>query len=77
MTVRKNFLFEDEIAEHLEVMALKKGVSQSEFVRGLIEKEYEEYSIEEKLQAFYNFAGSGNGLWGDLTIQEVKANREY
>ncbi len=74
MTVRKNFLFEEDVAEHLEKIAKKKGTTQTEIVKELIESEYEEYSKEEKLEAIYAFADSGNGLWGDLTIQKVKAN---
>ena len=74
MTIRKNFLLDEEIAEHLEKMAKQKGVTQTEVVKNLIEKEYEECSKEEKLEAIYQFAGSGSGLWGNLTIQEVKAN---
>ncbi|MCX6077702.1 MAG: ribbon-helix-helix protein, CopG family [Campylobacterales bacterium] len=74
MTIRKNFLLDEEIAEHLEKMAKQRGITQTEVVKNLIEQEYEEYSKEEKLEAIYQFAGSGSGLWGDLTIQEVKAN---
>ena len=74
MTIGKNFLLDEEIAEHLQIMAKQKGITQTEVVKNLIEQEYEEYSKEEKIAAFYEFAGSGSGLWGDLTIQEVKAN---
>ncbi|MEA2112202.1 MAG: hypothetical protein U9P71_09180 [Campylobacterota bacterium] len=38
--------------------------------------EYEEISVQEKLEALYAFAGSGTGLFGDLTIQEIKANMD-
>jgi predicted DNA-binding protein len=76
MTIRKNFLLDDEVAEHLKKIAQKNATTQTEVIKNLIEKEYEEVSKEEKLEAFYKFAGSGTGLWGELTLQEVKANRD-
>ncbi|MBL0708008.1 MAG: ribbon-helix-helix protein, CopG family [Sulfurimonas sp.] len=76
MTVRKNFLFDDDIAEHLKEIAQRENTTQSQVIRDLIEDKYEEISVEEKLEAFYAFAGSGTGLYGDLTIQEIKANMD-
>ncbi|MEA2028361.1 MAG: hypothetical protein U9N49_05250 [Campylobacterota bacterium] len=76
MSVRKNFIFDDEIASHLEQIATRKQKSQTQIIKELIEKEYQEVSKEKKLEAFYKFAGSGTGLFGDLTIQEIKANRD-
>ena len=76
MTIRKNFLLDDEIADHLKEIAIKENTTQTQVVRNLIEEKYEEISVEEKLAAFYAFAGSGSGLYGDLTIQEIKANMD-
>jgi len=74
--VRKNFVFKKEVVQHLEELAKKDGKSMTAVVQNLIEKKYEEISVEEKLEALYKFAGSGTGLFGDLTIQEIKANRD-
>jgi len=74
--VRKNFVFKKEVAQHLEELAKRDGKSMTSIVQSLIEKKYEEISVEEKLDALYKFAGSGTGLFGDLTIQEIKANRD-
>jgi len=74
--VRKNFVFKKEIAEYLEELAAKNNKSMTAVVSELIEKEYEEYSITQKLEALHKFAGSGTGLYGNLTIQEIKANRD-
>jgi len=52
MTIRKNFLFDDEIAEHLKAIAERDGTNQTEVVRNLIEEKYQEISREEKLAAF-------------------------
>lgn len=73
MTVRKNFLFEEDVAQHLKKIAKKANVTQTQIVKDLIEEKYEEYSVEEKLEALYSFAGTMNGLIGDdVSIQSIK-----
>ena len=52
MTVRKNFLFDDEIAEHLKKIAERDGTNQTEVVRNLIEEKYQEIAKNERLEAF-------------------------
>ncbi|NOQ29869.1 MAG: hypothetical protein GQ570_01975 [Helicobacteraceae bacterium] len=76
MTVRKNFLFDDEIAEQLVEISEIKHITQTQVVKELIIKEYDEVTKEEKLEAVKNFIGSGTGLFGDMTIQSIKANRD-
>ena len=76
MTVRKNFLFDEDVAQHLKEIAKKANITQTQVVKNLIEAEYEEVSVAEKLEALHAFAGSGTGLYGDLTIQEIKANMD-
>jgi len=76
MTVRKNFIFDEDTAEHLEKIAEKEGKNQSQVVRDLIEDKYESISVEERLEALHAFAGSSTGLFGDLTIQKIKASRD-
>ena len=71
--VRKNFVFKKEVADHLKELSLRDGKSMTVIVQNLIEKKYEEISVEEKLEAFYKFAGGGNGLFGDMTVQSIKA----
>jgi len=51
MTIRKNFVFDEEIAEHLKEIAERDGTTQTEIVRNLIEEKYQEISREEKLAA--------------------------
>ena len=71
--VRKNFVFKKEVADHLEELAKRDGKSMTTIVQELVEEKYQEISKEEKLEAFYAFAGSGNGLFGDMTVQSIKA----
>lgn len=52
MTIRKNFLLDDEIARHLEEIAKKENTTQTNVIKNMIEQRYEKYSVEEKLEAF-------------------------
>lgn len=72
MTVRKNFLLDDEIAKHLEEIAKKENKTQTDIIKNLIEDKYQEYSVQEKLEAFYSFAGSCPGMFTDQSIQSIK-----
>jgi len=74
--VRKNFVFKKDVANHLEEIAKRENKSMTKVVEELVEKKYSEVSKEEKLKALYAFAGSGTGLFGDLTIQKIKANMD-
>jgi len=76
MSIRKNFILEEDIVRHLEKIAIKKDTTQTQIIRDLIEKEYKEVSKEYKLEAIRKFAGGGSGLFGGLSIQEIKANRD-
>ena len=73
-TVRKNFVFDATVASHLEELANKDQKSMTAFLQEVIEERYEEIEAQKKLEAFRSFAGSSTGLFGDLTIQEIKAN---
>ena len=76
MTIRKNFLLDEEVVEHLKKIAEENNTTQTQVIREMIEEKYEEISIKEKLEAIKAFAGSGTGLYGDLSIQEIKANMD-
>lgn len=76
MTVRKNFIFEEEIAQHLQEIAQKANTTQTQVLKDLIEEKYSEISVEEKLEAFYSFAGSSPGMFEGKTIQSIKAEMD-
>ena len=73
MTVRKNFVFDEEIAAHLKEIAKRNGTTQTEIVRNLIEEKYQEISVAEKLEALHRIAGSANGLFVGKSVQSIKA----
>ena len=68
MTIRKNFLLEEEIVEHLKKLAISSDMTQTQIIRNLIEKEYQQSAIKERLEALYDFAGSGTGEFGDKNV---------
>jgi predicted DNA-binding protein len=76
MSVRKNFIFDEETAEHLEKLAKRDGKTQTQVVKDLIEDEYKEVSKKEKLEAFDRIVGSSSGLFVGKSIQSIKASMD-
>ncbi len=72
MTMRKNFLFDEDIVLHLEKIAKRENSTQTQVIKNLIEEKYEIISIEEKLEALESFIGSATGLYGNLSVQKIK-----
>ena len=75
MTIRKNFLFDDEVARHLEEIAKAEGKTQTQIVQEAIEERYKKISIEKKLEALDRITGSFSGLIGDTDAKD--ARREH
>lgn len=71
MTIRKNFLLDEEIASHLEAIAKKENTTQSKVIRDMIEEKYKQISVDEKLEAFRSIKPF-SGLFKDKTIQSIK-----
>ena len=76
MTIRKNFLFDDETAHHLEEIAKKANTTQTQVVKDMIEEKYQEVSVEEKLAAFHRVVGSSPGLFLGKSVQSIKASMD-
>jgi endonuclease III-like uncharacterized protein len=76
MTVRKNFLFDEQTARHLEKIAQVENLTQSDVVRNLIEKRYEDISKAEKLQAFHSIIPFPSGSLIGQSIQSIKAEMD-
>ena len=75
-TVRKNFVFSEEVAIQLEEMAREKGQSMTAFIEEIIEEKYRSKKVAKRVEAFSKFVGSGTGIFGDETIQSIKANKD-
>ncbi len=76
MRVRKNFIFDEETAEHLEKLAKRDGKTQTQVVKDLIKGEFEMLSKEEKLAAFDSMVGSMPGVFVGKSIQSIKASMD-
>lgn len=75
-TIRKNFIFSEEVAMHLKEMAKEKGQSMTSFVEEMIEEKYGSKKVSKRVEAFEKFMGSGTGLFGNETIQSIKASKD-
>ena len=73
MTIRKNFLLDEDIAQHLEQIAQKENATQTQVIKNMIEEKYQEISLQEKLAAFNSVVGCMDGMIeDDVTIQSIK-----
>ena len=72
MTIRKNFLLDEEIAKHLEELAKKENTTQTNVIKNMIEEKYQEISIQEKLEAFRSIVMMTPGSLVDKSIQSIK-----
>jgi len=78
MPIRKNFLLDDEIIEHLEKIAKSENTTQTNVIQNMIEEKYreisvQEISVEEKLDAFNSIIPLPNGSLVGKSIQSIKA----
>lgn len=76
MTVRKNFLLDEEIAAHLEELAKRANTTQTQVIKNIIEEKYEEISVKEKLKILHMLAGSSKGIYEGKSIQSIKADMD-
>ena len=72
MTVRKNFIFDDEVAKHLEEIAKAEGKTQTQIAQEAIELRYKETQKKMKLDALDRIKGSFNGKIGNIDAKEAR-----
>jgi len=72
MTIRKNFLFDDKVAKHLEEIAKAEGKTQTQIAQEAIEEKYKSISRNSKLKALEALKGSLNGKIGNIDVKEVR-----
>jgi len=76
-TVRKNFVFKEEVASHLEELAKDKGQSMTSFIEEMIEQKYQSKRVKMRVEAFNRSIEIGNsigsGLFKNKSIQSIKA----
>lgn len=72
MTIRKNFLFEQKIAEQLEEIAKAEGKTQTQIAQEAIEERYKQIKMKKKLEALERLAGFLTGKIGDVNAKEAR-----
>jgi len=75
-TVRKNFVFDRNIAQYLEELARDTKKSMTALIQEMIEERYKQIKVKKRMRAFNRIKGSATGLLTDTSIQEIKANHE-
>jgi len=79
-TVRKNFVFDEEVAIHLEELARESNQSMTSFVQEMIEEKYGSIKVKNRLKAFQRSIEIsdeiGKDVWKDQTIQSLKAEMD-
>jgi len=75
MTVRKNFIFDEETAKQLEELAKEEGKTQTQITQEALEMYIKEKKKEKKLQALERLKGSLTGKIGDFDLKEVRIER--
>ena len=76
ISVRKNFLFDENIAQHLEEVAKDAQKSMTAIMQEMIEERYDSIRVKKRVKALENIIGSANGLLTDKSIQSIKAEKE-
>jgi hypothetical protein len=72
MTIRKNFLFDEEIAKHLEEIAKIEGKTQTQAIQEAVEEKYKQISIKKKLAALDEIQDSFHGLLTDVDAKSAR-----
>ena len=72
MTIRKNFLFEEKVARHLEEIAKAEGKTQTHIAQEAIEERYKQILIKKKLEALERLAGSLTGKIGNIDAKKAR-----
>ena len=72
MTIRKNFIFDDEIAKHLEELAKRENTTQTNIIKNMIEVKYQELQYQERLKAYNSIQMMPAGSLVDKSIQSIK-----
>ncbi len=73
MSIRKNFIFDEETAQKLERLAKNANKTQTEMVKKAIDLLDREEKKKMRLEALEKLAGSLTGKIGDIDIKEAKS----
>jgi macrodomain Ter protein organizer (MatP/YcbG family) len=74
-TIRKNFVFDVNIAMHLEELAKETKKSMTALVQEMIEDRYKTVKAKKRVQALNEIDDTFSGSIGNKTIQDIKAEK--
>lgn len=72
MTIRKNFLFEQEVAKHLEELAKAEGKTQTQIVLEMTEERYKKIQKKKRLDALEKLKNSPAANIGEIDIRQMR-----
>ena len=79
-TVRKNFVFDEEVAMHLEELAKESKQSMTSLVQEMVEERYRSVKVKKRLRAFSRSIEISNtmdkGLFVGKSVQSIKAEMD-
>jgi len=79
-TVRKNFVFNEEVASHLDELAKQNNISMTALVEEMIEDRYKSIKVEKRMKALSKMrefsSNEGRGLFVGKSIQSIKAEMD-
>lgn len=77
-SVRKNFVLDATVAQHLEELAKENNQSMTSLVEEMVEERYGSIRVKKRLEAFHRsqaLSESFNGVSEGKTIQQIKAEK--
>jgi len=74
-TVRKNFVLDKTIADHLELLAKESQQSMTALIQEMIEERYKIIKVRKRLKALELMTNSASELLTNESIQSLKGNK--
>ena len=75
MTIRKNFIFDESIAKHLEELAKLENKTQTQTIQELIEQKYKELEKKRKLEILNEVQNAFSGQLTNIDAKEALTQR--
>ena len=79
-TVRKNFVFDKDVASHLDELAKQSNTSMTALVEEMIEDRYKSIKVKKRMKALNKMrefsSNEGRGLLVGKSIQSIKADMD-
>jgi len=75
MTIRKNFIFDENVAKHLEELAKLENKTQTQTIQELIEQKYKELEKKRKLEILNEVQNAFSGQLTNIDAKEALTQR--